>query len=116
MKWMIALIILLVFTSCTREIVEEKEKIMVEEEENFEVIELRLNNDLFEPNTIEVKENTRIKFQFMNTDKYTFSLPDYGIAEKVSNNHLEFVTNKKGTFTFECFDCLNSATGILRVV
>ncbi|MBC8500954.1 MAG: cupredoxin domain-containing protein [DPANN group archaeon] len=120
MKWIITILtIMLLVTACTTETATEPEIIEeeVEVSEGYELIEMRFVDEIFDPNTIEVSKGTSVRLQFMNGNTFTFSLPDYGIAERVNGNHfIEFVADKEGVFDFECIDCNKATTGVLRVI
>ncbi|MBU1201877.1 MAG: cupredoxin domain-containing protein [Nanoarchaeota archaeon] len=123
MRWMLLALILLLLAACTEKtIVNTQSETGLEQPKTTpttksKTIEIRLTaNDIFEPNTIEVEEGTNVRLQFMNADPHTFSLSGYRITEKVSNNHLDFVANKKGTFSFECMDCKYKNPGLLKVL
>lgn len=60
----------------------------------------------FEPNTINVNQGDTVKLQITDIDvTHGFSLPTFGINKQLDagkTTTVEFVADKKGTFTFAC--------------
>jgi cytochrome c oxidase subunit 2 len=60
----------------------------------------------YDPNTITVNEKDKVILSITSKDiEHNFSLPDFGINEILSPGKtiaVEFIANKKGTFTFSC--------------
>jgi len=60
----------------------------------------------YDPNTITVNEKDKVILSITSKDvEHSFALPDFGINETLSPGKtiaVEFVANKKGTFTFSC--------------
>ncbi|MEK7528651.1 MAG: cupredoxin domain-containing protein [Patescibacteria group bacterium] len=60
----------------------------------------------FEPATITVKEGDTVKLSITSTDvTHGFALPTFGVNASLAPNEtteVEFVADKKGTFTFFC--------------
>ncbi|MBC8494808.1 cupredoxin domain-containing protein [archaeon] len=116
MKWTIVLLTLLVLaTACANQVVDQDETTTATQSAT-QIIELRLIDGMFEPNTIDVKEGDTVKIQFMNTEPYIFFLEEFGISERVASDYIEFVADKAGSYNFECVDCLEPAIGVLRVI
>ncbi len=114
-------IITLILSACTSQVEKQEDNTAVplEEEQHSEtlkVIEVQLDeNGFFHPDTIIVKEGEKVRLQFMNTDIFTFSIPDMGITESVSDNFID-VAGTKGDYLFECADCEQKNPGLLKVV
>jgi len=81
-------------------------------------VELRLEEDSFEPSTIIVAKGDLVSIQFMDDVKkpYIFALEGYGINERADDNYLEFVAYKEGFFEYSCWDCDSSPIGVLKVI
>jgi|TARA_B100002003_G_C14092751_1_gene525583 cytochrome c oxidase subunit 2 len=60
----------------------------------------------FDPNTIIVNQGDTVKLTITSADvTHGFNLPDFGIRERLDPGktvEIEFVADKKGTFTFAC--------------
>ncbi len=60
----------------------------------------------FNPAVIEVKEGDKVILHLTSTDvPHGFGLPDFGINEALNPGEtktVEFIADKKGTFTFRC--------------
>lgn len=60
----------------------------------------------FEPNTITVNQGDTVRLQIKNIDvTHGFSLPAFGVNKQLDagkTTTVEFVADKKGTFTFAC--------------
>ena len=126
MKLAILIFMMLVVVSCTQvseettqemEMVFGEEIVIKERMQEIKLIELRIIDGSFYPETINVDMGDKVRIQFMDTDTYVFSIYSYNIAETVNGNtFVEFTADKKGTFSFECLDCKSKATGTLRVI
>lgn len=110
-------------TQITEETIQEtemsfEEEIVIKESlQETKLVELRIIDGSFEPETITVNMGDKVHIQFMDAETYVFSLSSYNIAETVNGNtFVEFTADKKGTFSFECLNCKSKATGTLRVV
>lgn len=89
---------------------------IVDETTKIKVVELKLDGNIFQPDTIEVEQGQKVVINFMNEEVYAFSLPEYGITENAGiNNYVEFIADQQGVFIFECADCEDVITGILKV-
>jgi cytochrome c oxidase subunit 2 len=60
----------------------------------------------FSPSVIKVKKGDKVVLKLTSADvSHGFSLPDFGIDEKINKNEtktVEFTADKAGTFTFTC--------------
>ena len=60
----------------------------------------------FEPNTITVQQGDTVKLHITSVDvPHGFKLAEFGVSEKLEPNQpvdVEFVADKKGTYTFSC--------------
>ena len=60
----------------------------------------------FEPNTVTVKQGDTVRLQIQDIDvTHGFSLPTFGVNKQLEvgkTTTVEFVADKKGTFTFAC--------------
>jgi len=71
------------------------------------VIDIRAFNFGFEPNEITVNEGEKIRLVVENTQniRHTFTLPEFGIDEKLGSSQtvtIDFIADKSGTFEFFC--------------
>ncbi|MBU0471365.1 MAG: cupredoxin domain-containing protein [Nanoarchaeota archaeon] len=81
------------------------------------IVEMRIVNQKFDPDTIVVSQGEMVKIHFMNSDQIIFSLPAYKISERVSSNsYIELLADQKGIFEFTCDDCEEPMIGVLKVV
>ncbi|MFH1770280.1 MAG: hypothetical protein ABH828_01865 [archaeon] len=121
MKWIIIALILAIglMTACTEETTTADKTVIVDqggEAAGTELVEIMMDGSNFNPDTIVVNFGDTLRLQFMNSEAFTFSLPEYGIAERVSSSQLEFVADQKGVFEYACLDCDNSVVGVLKVI
>lgn len=120
MKWVIAILaIMFLITACSKETTTIDEIVVVEdggEEAGTKLVEIIMQGSTFNPNTIIVTQGDTLRLQFMNSESFMFSLPEYGLAERVSSNQLVFVADQKGVFEFTCLDCENAVVGVLKVI
>ena len=74
---------------------------------NIQKITLGIKNYNYYPNTIKVKEGIPVR---ISLDKSvtgclrSFTIRDFGVAKvlRTPEDYVEFIPNKKGTFTFAC--------------
>lgn len=78
-------------------------------------VEIRIDNDEFEPLTIEVNQNDEVKLVFLNKEPIFFSMDGYGINEKITTGVINFIADKKGEFSYYCLDCDGKPSGLMRV-
>lgn len=121
MKLVIAILaVMFLMTACTKETITVADKIVVVEdggeEAETKLVEIMIRGNTFNPDTIIVTQGDTLRLQFMNSKPFIFSFPEYGIAERVSNNQLEFIADQKGVFEFTCLDCEDAVVGVLKVI
>ena len=72
----------------------------------------------FDPSTIKVKQGQKVILHIKSTDvTHGFALPDYKINENLESGKtvtVEFVADKKGTFTFFCSVYCGSGHGAMK--
>jgi len=131
MKWIIPIIaVMLLITACstgttqeqkndTPQVVEEPQT-HVQEVEKYPLpsVEIRMDeNDFFEPNTIVVLKGETLRLHFINDEPYVFSIPALGITEFAGNGgYIDIKGEKIGQYSFECSDCKEKHTGVLKVI
>jgi len=85
---------------------EQVEEIVIEPRESIRDINIIAKRWNFEPNRITVKKGERIVLHVKSMDvTHGFSIPDFGINEQLKPGeitNIEFVADKKGSFSFRC--------------
>lgn len=115
----IIFLVLLLLTACTSGLFSNDEERITGAliKPDVKTVELWfINETFFEPSTIVVEKDTRLVIQFMNTEPYQFLIMDLGLKEWAGAGYLELEFDKRGEFVYECFDCENSKSGLLRVI
>ncbi len=100
---------------------EGTEEMMVQgDDEGEEIMEVDLIAKKFEfsPDTITVEQGVKVVINAKSIDvAHGFSLPDFNINERLEPNQevrIEFVADKKGTFSFFCSVPCGSGHGSMR--
>lgn len=85
-----------------------------------EIVEIDMTAKQFEfvPSTVTVKQGQKVKINAKSIDvPHGFALPDYGIRERLDPGKevtIEFVADKKGTFTFFCSVACGPGHGAMK--
>lgn len=83
------------------------EEMVAEQDASVQAITLKMHNWYFEPAEIKVKEGARVKLILESVSgTHALAIPDLGVKSKTLEaggaDTVEFVADKKGTFSFRC--------------
>lgn len=69
-------------------------------------VDMTVKQWIFQPSTVTVSQGDRVKLNIKSLDvTHGFALPDFGVSKRLEpgkTTSVEFVADKKGTFTFFC--------------